>query len=286
MSPKTWSLPFISADGRQHRQGWVLIVLNQPFAPALFKRIWEATHWHCFADGASNRVYDTLSAADREAHLPDLIKGDLDSIRPEVRQWYEQRKVDVVCDPDQDATDFMKAIASVVALEAASASPDQLGIIVLGGLSGRLDQTVHTLSYLHKLRTQRERVFVVTDDDVSWVLDSVSGTLHRSHDSKLIMTGASTFKGEHDISVDRSLLGPTCGLLPVGVGSTILSTRGLEWNLTEKESSFDGMVSTSNWLAEDQIWIKTSEPIWWCIERKKTDMDSTPSRAYPIDNIL
>ncbi|KAG9040366.1 hypothetical protein FS837_000735 [Tulasnella sp. UAMH 9824] len=264
MSPKAWTLPFISQDCRQHRREWVLIILNQPVSLGLFKHVWEATHWHCFADGASNRVYDSLSAGDRESYLPDLIKGDLDSIRPEVRQWYEGRQVDVVRDPDQYSTDFMKCVASVDALEAASGSPDQLGIIVLGGLSGRLDQTVHTLSYLHKLRTRRDRIFVVTDDDVSWVLDS----------------------GEHDITVDRSLLGPTCGLLPVGVGSTILSTRGLEWNLTEKESSFDGMVSTSNWIVEDRIWIKTSQPIWWCVERKKTEKDMAPSRAYCFTTLL
>jgi thiamine pyrophosphokinase len=46
-------------------------------------------------------------------------------------------------------------------------------ILVLGGLSGRLDQTVYTLSYLHKLRKSRRRVFVVTDDNVGWVLDKV-----------------------------------------------------------------------------------------------------------------
>jgi thiamine pyrophosphokinase len=50
----------------------------------------------------------------------------------------------------------------------------QYHIILLGGLSGRLDQTVHTLSYLHKLRKTRERVFVVTDENIGWVLDSVS----------------------------------------------------------------------------------------------------------------
>ncbi|KAG8940041.1 hypothetical protein FRC04_005674 [Tulasnella sp. 424] len=257
MSPKSWTLPFISDDCRQHRQQWVLIVLNQPFSLNLFKHLWEATYWHCFADGASNRVFDTLSAEDREAYLPDLIKGDLDSIRPEVRKWYEGRKVDVIGDPDLYATDLMKCVSSIKALEEASKASDQLGIIILGGLSGRFDHTVHILSYLHKLRAQRERVFVVTDDNICWVLDS----------------------GEHDITVDRSLLGPTCGLLPLGVGSTTLSTRGLEWNLTEQESSFDGLVSTSNWLAEDRIWVKTSQPIWWCVERKNTEKDLTPSRA-------
>lgn len=52
----------------------------------------------------------------------------------------------------------------------------QYEIIVLGGLSGRLDQTIHTLSYLHKLRKRRKRVYAVTDDNIGWVLDSVRYT--------------------------------------------------------------------------------------------------------------
>lgn len=54
--------------------------------------------------------------------------------------------------------------------------PRQFEIVILGGLSGRLDQTVHTLSYLYKLRKTRKRVYTVTDDNVAWVLDEVSRT--------------------------------------------------------------------------------------------------------------
>ncbi|KIM68401.1 hypothetical protein SCLCIDRAFT_1209227 [Scleroderma citrinum Foug A] len=46
-------------------------------------------------------------------------------------------------------------------------------VIILGGLAGRLDQIVHTLSYLHKLRHIWGKVFVVTNDNVSWALDEV-----------------------------------------------------------------------------------------------------------------
>jgi thiamine pyrophosphokinase len=49
----------------------------------------------------------------------------------------------------------------------------QYDIILLGGLSGRLDQTIGTLSCVHQLRKSRTRVFVVTDDNVGWVLDTV-----------------------------------------------------------------------------------------------------------------
>ena len=40
-------------------------------------------------------------------------------------------------------------------------------------------------------------------------------------------TDASTESAQ---AIDRSL-GPTCGILPVGVDDTILTTEGLEWNL-------------------------------------------------------
>jgi hypothetical protein len=46
-------------------------------------------------------------------------------------------------------------------------------VVLLGGLSGRLDQTVHTMSLLHKLRKKRRRTFVVTDENVCWVLHAV-----------------------------------------------------------------------------------------------------------------
>ena len=54
-------------------------------------------------------------------------------------------------------------------------------VVLLGGLSGRLDQTIHTLSYLHKLRRTGRRVFAVTDDNVGWVLDAVRINMLRAY---------------------------------------------------------------------------------------------------------
>lgn len=101
---------------------------------------------------------------------------------------------------------------------------------MLGGLTGRLDQTIHTLSYLHKLRKTRKKVYAITDENVCWVLDSVSWLLHLlvAHPGLLLMR---TIKGEHAIEIDHDMLGKTCGLLPIGVAGTVLSTTGLEWNL-------------------------------------------------------
>lgn len=46
-------------------------------------------------------------------------------------------------------------------------------IIMLGGLAGRFDQTIHVVSYMHKCRKRRKHMFVVTNDSVGWCLDEV-----------------------------------------------------------------------------------------------------------------
>ncbi|KZT73150.1 Thiamin pyrophosphokinase [Daedalea quercina L-15889] len=254
--PVAWSLPFFepspSSSDAADRQ-YALIVLNQPFSLPLLRRLWNACSWRCCADGGGNRLYDLLGdvlggerdAADqRNLYLPNLIKGDLDSLRDDVREYYACRGVPVVHDPDQYSTDLMKCIHAVEEKDAREGT--QSDLILLGGLSGRLDQTVHTLSLLHKLRKGRMRIFAVTDDNLAWVLD----------------------EGTHHISINHDVFGPTCGLLPVGVASTILTTTGLRWNLTGAESSFGGLISTSNHLVPEEkvVTVTTSKPIWWTME--------------------
>jgi thiamine pyrophosphokinase len=43
----------------------------------------------------------------------------------------------------------------------------------MGGLSGRVDQTVHTMSLLHKLRKTRPHSYVLSEESLAWVLDKV-----------------------------------------------------------------------------------------------------------------
>ncbi|KAF8500123.1 thiamine pyrophosphokinase Thi80 [Gautieria morchelliformis] len=236
-----------------------LIILNQPFKEAVFSLLWSSSSWRACADGGANRLYDLFPSEERRSEcvdfpvnagtttrryrfLPDLIKGDFDSIRDDVKAYYLAKGVNVVQAWDQDSTDLQKCLFSLFELE--SSLMEQYTVILLGGLSGRLDQTVHTLSLLHKLRQSREYVYAVTEENVGWVLDS----------------------GEHIIEIDLDKLGPTCGLLPVGIDETVLSTRGLEWDLTDTISSFSGLVSTSNHVISSEVWVKTSKPIWWCIE--------------------
>jgi len=205
----SWNVKFLQLTNEVNCRH-ALIILNQPFRLPLLLRLWNSSQWHCCADGGANHLFDSFhTAEERNKYFPDLITGDLDSIRPQVREYYSSYGVPVIQDNDQDSTDLMKCVAFLRDKEALQGS-SQYDIIFLGGLSGRLDQTIHTLSYVHKLRKDRNRVFVVTDNDVGWVLDS----------------------GEHEIEIDHEVLGQTCGLLPVGIDYTVLSTSGLQWNLS------------------------------------------------------
>ena len=103
-------------------------------------------------------------------------------------------------------------------------------------------------------------------------------------------------KGEHDIHINHNALGKTCGLLPVGIASTILTVRGLEWNLSafirlatlallkclpaaDTPSSFDGLISTSNHLLPEEriVYVKTTEPIFWTAELRPEAFAELPS---------
>lgn len=289
-----WNLSFLDPEVTSSRK-YALIVLNQPFSLPLLQKLWKSTQWHCCADGGANRLHDVLfaelpSSADSKVpekdprpayafpcadlyvtsqtcsysrYLPDLIKGDLDSLRSDVREYYAShvsvsltftayltlnvcgfQGVQVIHDHDQYSTDLMKCVQALTEKEQAegckvsiartphggmqpSLTFKQYDLIILGGLSGRLDQTIHTLSYLYKLRKKRERVFTVTDENVAWILDSVSGK-----SGTCCACSLKRYQGDHEIHVNHAYLGKTCGLLPVGIDSTTLTTSGLEWNLS------------------------------------------------------
>ena len=61
------------------------------------------------ADGAANRLYMTT-----KEQLPDLITGDLDSIKQETKHFYEAANVKVEYVADQDTTDMEKCLLKAI----------------------------------------------------------------------------------------------------------------------------------------------------------------------------
>lgn len=99
-----------------------MIVLNTPIQshnpsnsslPGVFNVLWNQSTYRICADGGANRLYEatvrnkeSCEEVTTSRFLPDLITGDLDSLYPHVREYYEKSGVPVVRVEDQDYHDL------------------------------------------------------------------------------------------------------------------------------------------------------------------------------------
>lgn len=238
-------------ENRRGSKPRALVVLNRPISDLeVFKKAWDACEIRIFADGGANRVYDALDHDDSgdisrrysvQEYLPHYITGDFDSLRDDVKCYYEKRGVKVVHNPDQYSTDFMKAVKLV---ESASESSSEVyDILAFGALGGRVDQEFHSIHFLYLAFERNQTVFLISDESITFLLD----------------------RGTTTIKTPRSILGETCGIIPVGTNATI-STKGLKWDVKEWPTKFGGQMSTSNHLACDEIEITSNEKVVFTVE--------------------
>lgn len=64
------------------------LIMKESTNSSLKSLTFAPAHMTILADGAANRVYDAFPE-DRDHFIPDYICGDLDSIRSDVRAYYE-----------------------------------------------------------------------------------------------------------------------------------------------------------------------------------------------------
>ncbi|KKK18189.1 hypothetical protein AOCH_005415 [Aspergillus ochraceoroseus] len=141
---------------------FALIILNQPINETALALLRKHALLTVCADGGANRFYDWMSTHNREgSELPDVIIGDLDSVRPAVRTHYENLGVRVIEDEDQYSTDFTKSLrylrshaGEILSSSSSSSSsspgtPNRLEILVMGGLGGRVDQAFSQIHHLY-----------------------------------------------------------------------------------------------------------------------------------------
>ncbi|KAJ5360064.1 thiamine pyrophosphokinase eukaryotic [Penicillium concentricum] len=157
---------------------YALLILNQPINEKAFGVLSRYASYIICADGGANRLFDMPDVKEESKKLPDSIVGDLDSIRPAVREHYEKLGVSILQDPDQYSTDFTKCLkylnahaAEIIASPrkgkpttngangSTSTSPSEqspLEIVILGGLGGRVDQAFSQVHHLYMM-TQTQR---------------------------------------------------------------------------------------------------------------------------------
>lgn len=147
-----------------------------------------------FVDGFANRIYDSEF---KETHIPNFLTGDFDSIRPEVKEFYSckvrevskillfQETVQTIETPDQDTTDFTKAIMIMlenIQQNAMSSSKPKINYIVgFYGSGGRAD---HEFGIIKSLYIAKEMshipVLLVTESSISCLLGCVRAVRHFS----------------------------------------------------------------------------------------------------------
>lgn len=86
----------------------------------------------------------------------------------------------------------------------------QLCILVAGALGGRFDHEVGNINVL--CRFKDTRIILISDDCLIHLLPEGQN---------------------HEIHVLSSVVGPHCGLIPIGMPSKSTTTTGLQWNLSK-----------------------------------------------------
>ncbi|CAK7217598.1 thiamine pyrophosphokinase [Sporothrix bragantina] len=232
---------------------YAVVVLNQPLMnPEPIQRVWQNSKFRVAADGGANQLHDVSLASDLNFKDLDVIVGDLDSLLPPARQYFETEEAghatEVVHDSDQYSTDFTKAVKLVRDRVAG------VDVVALGGLGGRVDQGVSQLHHLYLFDEPRREIFSGAYR-MDWSDDK------GPHGRTFLLTSDSlTFlllPGHHRIHVreklgDEEVFAKHIGILPMQ-GPSVITTKGLEWDITDWPTEFGGQMSTSNHVLPETL---------------------------------
>lgn len=165
-----------------------------------------ANQWLRFAD-------QQLTAGERaRLHRADMLTGDMDSVTAATSAKLAASGCRIVATPDQDHTDFTKALLE---LRPAIAAHRIRSIVTLVDSSGRIDHimaNINTMCKALELLPGGTEVLVVCGESMSWLLEA----------------------GEHRIEVPAELVRAQrwCSYVPIA-GACTVTTTGFKWDLSE-----------------------------------------------------
>ncbi len=172
-------------------------------------------------------------------------------MRPEVLAYYQSKGTKISHDSDQYSTDLQKCLRH---LSVSHDSNESLQVAIFGGLSGRADQAFSLIHQLYAIACTKPvlgigDVFLITRESLIFLLE----------------------KGHNRIEIPGvpRLFTPNIGILPVGRPS-VITTHGLEWDVTDWLTEFGGQVSTSNHIIADLVEVITTERVLFTMEWNPT----------------
>jgi thiamine pyrophosphokinase len=243
-----WFPAEIFSQSPKSHKDFALIILNQPLSlrPSLYSTLWANSIYKVAADGGANRLHE-LNASSESPDLDiDLVIGDLDSLSLDARKYWEKKGVEIVQDHDQDSTDFGKAYHKI-----RKEREGELNVVVLGGLGGRIDQGLSTLHHIYMFQPgtgyEHGKMLLLSSEAITFLLKA----------------GKHKIKAR-DIGVGMKL-GKHVGIIPMKEAS-VISTKGLEWDVQEWKTEFGGQMSTSNHVREEWVEIETSKDVLFTID--------------------
>ncbi|XP_078439531.1 thiamine pyrophosphokinase1 isoform X2 [Wolffia australiana] len=185
-------------------------------------------------------------SAIRRRYKPDVITGDMDSVREEILEFYANMGTEIInLSQDQNTTDLHKCVA-LICSRMPEVNNSNLAVLVTGALGGRFDHEMGNINVLY--RFPQTPIILLSDDCLIYLLS----------------------KGyRHEIIVQSSVEGPHCGLIPIGAPCASTTTSGLQWDLSAAEMHFGGVISTSNIVREEKITISSDSDILWTISIRR-----------------
>ncbi|EAX95706.1 thiamine pyrophosphokinase, catalytic domain containing protein [Trichomonas vaginalis G3] len=214
------------------------VALNNSL-PKYFDSVWKNANIRVCVDGGSNRVLDYFVGKKEKKFLsPDVIVGDLQSIRPEVQHEFESTGSQIVKINNSQVTDAEKAINLLSDMKYKNT------ILLLGAFGGRFDQTA---AMIHAALARPDMNIILADDSnfSHWV-----------------------FPGKTKILTPQICTTHVCGLIPL-LKPVCLKTEGFRWNLDWGTLTMGEFISSSNEVAAPEVSIETRDPIFWTIQAKK-----------------
>ncbi|KAJ1326875.1 thiamine pyrophosphokinase [Microdochium nivale] len=197
------------------------------------------------------------------------------------------RHCEIVRDLDQYSTDFTKAVnyvrsgttsspssssSSSSSPPPPSSAPPPRDVVCLGGLGGRVDQGLSQLHHLYLFQQspgsyERDgRIFLLSGEGLTFLLQGGAKT-HRIH----VRNGETAAAAAAMAAMPRPrAFAKHVGILPVREPS-VISTRGLEWDVEGWRTEFGGQLSTSNHVVQDVVEVVTSRDVLFTIALRREE---------------
>ncbi len=172
--------------------------------------------------------------------IPKMVIGDLDSVSRDDIKFLNNNNIEILKFPtDKDQTDLEIALRELV-------KRDYKDILVIGALGGRIDQTLANLGLISSI--SRNGIRIEFDDGREHVM---------LIQNRLLLSGKK---------------GDTVSLIPLCSPAKGITTKGMQYSLTDEQLLPEQTRGVSNVMMEKIAEIKITSGTVLCIHTRKKDI--------------